>query len=198
MKKTALVIAAFAATLLSCSKSSTTAPATTSLEITLKDDLGNPVTGATVKLYSSETNYSNGTNEVQGSKTSDSKGVVLFDNLSSIKYYFSADKDCLTNAFGGVATSNALTSSTKNMVTCILAKSGTLKINNTSSNPYDIYINGVLKITNMAGGTTQSFKAAIGTYNVRVLQKSGYVFTPTDKTYSGSISCGTVLNCTFP
>jgi hypothetical protein len=137
-------------------------------------------------------------NEVQGSKTSDSKGVALFDNLSSIKYYFSADKDCLTNAFGGNVTSNALTPSMKSMVTCILSKSGTLKINNTSSNPYDVYINGVLKITNMAGGSTQSFKAGTGTYNIRVLQKNGYILYPTDKTFSGSISCGTTLNCTFP
>lgn len=202
MKKISILFVILTASLFSCSKSSdpvTTppTPVTTSLEITLKDELGNPVIGASVKLYNSESNYQNATNQLQTTKTSGSNGVVLFDNLSAIKYYFSADKDCLTNAFGGVATDN-LYANSKNNVTCILSPSGTLVINNTSTNPYDVYINDVLQIPNMTGGTSQSFKAGKGTYKIRVIQKSGYLLTPTDKTYTGSISCGTILTCTFP
>lgn len=198
MKKTALLCAIFTLSLFSCSKTTITTPPSTSLEISLKDELGSPVVGATVKLYSSESDYLNERGQIQGSKTSNSAGVVLFENLSSIKYYFSANKDCLTNAFGGVATSTVLASNTKNMTTAVLAKSGTLKITNTSSNLYDIYINGILEIPNMAGGTTSSFKAGVGTYNIRVLQKTGFLLIPTDKTYSGSITCGSTLTCTFP
>jgi len=197
MKKTAVLIAFFAL-LSSCSKNSISPPPTTSLEITLKDELGNPVLGGIVKLYGSENDYLNETGQIQGSKTSNSSGVVLFDNLSSIKYYFSANKDCLTNAFGGVATASALTANNKNSTTCILTKSGTLKITKNSSSLYDIYINGVLEIQNMAGGTTTSFKAGVGTYNIRVLQKTGFILIPTDKTYSGTITCGSTLTCIFP
>jgi hypothetical protein len=201
MKNIAIFIIPLNLFLFSCSKSPDTiqvTPVNTSLEISLKDDLGNSVTGATVKLYSSESNYLNEGSQVQTSKTSGSNGVVLFENLTSIKYYYNAEKDCLTNAFGAVTTTNNLSANYKNTVTVVLSKSGTLKINNISTNPYDVYINGVLKITNMAGGNLKTFKVGLGTYNIRVLQKSGYILYPTEKTYTGNISCGSVLTCTFP
>ena len=103
----------------SCSKDSIESPKTTSLEITIRDDLGNIIPNATVKLYQSETDYKNETNSLSV-KTSNASGVVIFDNLTSIKYYFSADKDCLSNAFGGVATASILVLNQKNNSVCVL------------------------------------------------------------------------------
>jgi len=37
-----------------------------------------------------------------------------------------------------------------------------------------------------------------GSYSIRVLQLSGYVFTPTDQTYTGTLSCGQTMTTTFP
>lgn len=181
----------------SCSKESIESPKTTSLEITLRDDLGNLIQGATVKLYPSETDYKNQTNSLSV-KTSNASGVVTFDNLTSIKYYFSADKDCLSNAFGGVATASSLVLNQKNNSVCVLGKTGTLKFTNLSSNPYDIYINGTLTIQNMPGGAIRQYLAPAANYSIRVLQKSGYILFPTDKTYTGSLTCGLTLTTTFP
>jgi hypothetical protein len=35
-------------------------------------------------------------------------------------------------------------------------------------------------------------------YTIRILQVSGYVFEPTDRTYTGSVTCGGTLVATFP
>lgn len=170
----------------------------TSLQITIKDDLGNPVSGATVKLYSTVNDWNNETNQVLTTQSSNASGIVTFSPLSPIKYYWKVVKDCQNNYSGTVTTTNALTANMNNIVTSVLAKTGTLTFKNTSTNPYDVFVNGVLTVSNMAGGTTQSFIAPIGSYSIRVLQKSGYLISPTDKTYVGSISCGTTLTTTFP
>lgn len=181
----------------SCSKDSFETPKTTSLEITLRDELGNVIPSAIVKLYASESDYRSGTNSLS-IKYSNSSGIVTFDNLTSMKYYFSADKDCLSNIFGGNATSSSLVLNQKNNVVCVLGKTGTLKFTNLSSNPYDVYLNGTLTIQNMPGGVVREYTAPIGNYSIRVLQKSGYLLYPTDKTYTGSLTCGFTLSTTFP
>ena len=170
----------------------------TSLEITLKDELASIVSGATVKLYSSQTDWNNGTNQVGTTLTSDASGKVKFSNLSAIKYYWLAEKDCKNNVNGGVTTVSALTANTNNTVEVILTSTGTLKFVNTSTNPYRIYINGAA-IMDMNGGTTSyRYYQPIGAYTIRVLQLSGYVISPTDQTYSGTLSCGLTLIVTFP
>ncbi len=181
----------------SCSKESVDSPKTTSLEITLRDDLGNTIPSAIVKLYPSETDYKNETNSLSV-KYSNASGVVTFDNLTSMKYYFSADKDCLSNAFGGIATASSLISNQKNVSVCVLGKTGTLKFTNLSSNPYDVYINGTLTIQNMPGGAVRQYLAPAANYSIRVLQKSGYILYPTDKTYTGAVTCGLTLTTIFP
>lgn len=170
----------------------------TSLELTLKDDLGNTITGASVKLYSSQTNWSNGTNQVGTTQFSDASGKVKFSDLSSIKYYWLAEKDCKNNVNGGVITTSALTANVNNTVNVILSSTGTLKFVSTSSNPYRIYINGTAAF-DMNGGTTQyKYYMPTGSYSIRVLQLSGYVFTPTDQTYTGTLNCGQTMTITFP
>jgi len=125
----------------SCKKAETP---TTNLELTLKDDLGNIVSGSSVKLYSSETDWTNGTNQVGTTQFSDASGKVKFSDLSNIKYYWFAEKDCKNNWHGASTTTSALTANITNTINVILSSSGTLTFTNTSSNPYHIYINGTL------------------------------------------------------
>ena len=173
-------------------------PTPTSLELTLKDDLGNSVSGASVKLYSSQTDWSNGTNQVGTTQFSDASGNVKFSDLSSIKYCWLAEKDCQNNVHGAITTTSALTANVTNTVNVILSSTGTLCFVSTSTNPYRIYINGTATY-DMNGGTTQyKYYMPIGSYSIRVLQLSGYVLYPTDKTYTGTLSCGQTMTTTFP
>ena len=172
--------------------------APTSLEITVKDNLGNSVSGASVKLYSNVTDWTNGTNQILTTLTTDAAGVVKFSPLSTIKYYWFVSNGCKNNSYGSNTTTNALTANTNNTVTTIIDGTGTLIINNTSTNPYDVYINNVLQVASMAGGTSKQFSAPVGAYIIRVLQKSGYLVFPTDKTYNVNLTCGGTVTTTFP
>jgi hypothetical protein len=63
---------------------------------------------------------------------------------------------------------------------CEKEKYGTVTISNTSTNPYEIKVDGVVKIT-IAGKAVEKIQVKEG--NGRALlatQKSGYVFTPTE------------------
>jgi hypothetical protein len=196
MKKNILILIAIIglAILSSCKKE----PTPTSLELTFKDVLGNSVSGASVKLYSSQTDWNNGSNQVGTTQFSDATGKVNFNDLSNIKYYWFAEKDCINNVNGSVTTTSALTANLNNTLNVILSSTGTLKFINTSSNPYRIYINGTVAF-DMNGGTTQyKYYMPIGSYSLRVLQISGYVIYPTDMTYTGTLSCGFTLIATFP
>jgi len=170
----------------------------TSLELSLKDNLGNNVSGASVKLYSSESDLENGTNQIGSTQTSDASGKVKFNELSNIKYYWLAEKDCQNNVNGAVTTTSVLTANTVNSLNVILTTTGTLRFVCTSTNPYRIFINGTAAF-DMDGGTTRNlFYAPTGSYTIRVLQLSGFVITPTDQTYSGNVTCGQTLTTTFP
>ena len=179
-----------------CKKDSTPTP--TSLELTLTDNLGNPISGASVKLYSSQTDWSNGTNQVGTTQFSGALGKVDFNNLSNIKYYWFAEMDCKNNVNGAITSTLALTSNVNNPFNVILSSTGTLTFVNTSSNPYQIYINGTASYT-LNGGTTLNVNyMPIGSYSLRVVQLSGYAISPTDKTYTGTLNCGSSLTTTFP
>jgi hypothetical protein len=199
MKKVIFLIIALIGlmTINSCKKEEVK-PTPTSLEVTLKDNLGNKISGASVKLYSSQTNWNNGANQVGTTQFSDASGKVKFNDLSNIKYFWFAEKDCQNNVNGGITTTSALTANVNNTVDVILSSTGTLKFVSTSSNPYRIYINGNAAF-DMNGGTTQfKYYMPTGSYSIRVLQLSGYVISPTDKTYTGTIGCGQTLTTTFP
>jgi archaellum component FlaF (FlaF/FlaG flagellin family) len=169
----------------------------TSLEITFKDELGNSMQDVVVKLFSSQDDWNNGTNQVGTVHYSDADGVVLFEDISNIKYYWLAEKGCQNNVYGGVTTTTPLAEGKKTTITNILKKSGTLTLTSTSSNPYRIFINGTAEI-DLQGNATKSYILPEGTYTVRVLQLSGYILYPTDKTYSPSISCGNTTTVKFP
>lgn len=72
----------------------------TSLTLTVRDELGNTVEGASVALYETEANYTEEKNPA-ASGTTDSKGVVKFKELKAIPYYVIVRKGDLDNAGAG-------------------------------------------------------------------------------------------------
>jgi len=182
----------------SCEKEETAEPNPTSLELSLKDGAGNIVAGASVKLYSSQTDLANSTNQVGTTQTSDATGKVKFSGLSAIKYYWFASKDCQNNANGSFTTTTNLTSNVTNTANVILTSTGTIRFVNNSSNPYEIFINGSSQGEMVGGSTADFIYMPIGSYSFRVLQKSGYAVYPTDETYNGDLTCGGALTVSFP
>ncbi len=193
-----LIVIALSLGLSSCSKDDLGVEVKTYLDIYVKDNLGNPVQGAEVKLYSSETDWKNGSNQVGAAQYSNAEGKAVFEGVSNIKYYWLATKDCNNNVNGSVTTASPLNKGERNSVNTILTSTGNMRLNSTSSNPYRIYINGNA-VLDMQGGSVQYWNyLPVGTYTVRVLQLSGYVLYPTDKTYSVNITCGYTTAVTFP
>jgi hypothetical protein len=202
IKTMSAVIAVIALTLglsfTSCNKDEVTPLTPISLELTLHDNLGNIISGAAVKLYTSQTDWSNGTNQFGSTQFSDVSGRVKFSDLSSMYYYWFAEKDCYNNVNGGVTTILPLTANKNNTYDIVLTSTGTMKFVSTSSNPYRVFINGTAVFDMDGGSTRYIYYKPTGSYTVRVLQLSGYVLYPTDETGSGNVSCGSTLTTTFP
>ena len=72
----------------------------TSLTLTVRDELGNTVEGASVALYETEANYTAEKNPVVTGAT-DKKGVVKFKDLEAISYYVIVRKGDKDNMGGG-------------------------------------------------------------------------------------------------
>ncbi|TAF99167.1 MAG: hypothetical protein EAZ44_10575 [Cytophagia bacterium] len=174
-------------------------PQETALQMTLTDDLGNLVSGASVKLYSSQNDLTSGTNQVGTTQTSASDGKVKFTGLSNIRYYWLAQKTCQDNVNGAVTTTNAIPLNQTTAINVVLTRTGTLTFVSNSSNPYAVYVNNQLVISSMAGNTTRTITfAPIGSYTIRVEQLSGFAISPTIRTYNGTLTCGGTLTTTFP
>ncbi len=89
-------------TFLICSFNSKPLP--TSLSITVIDNLGNFVEGATVTIYETEEDYRNSVNPAAEPQLTDKKGRVKFKNLKSVSYYIHAIHNDKTNIGEGVQT----------------------------------------------------------------------------------------------
>jgi hypothetical protein len=75
----------------------------TTLHITVRDELGNIVEGATVQLFENEDDYLKEENVVtEGS--SDKYGIVKFKDLKPISYFVIVRKDDKDNSGGGERT----------------------------------------------------------------------------------------------
>lgn len=75
----------------------------TSLFITVRDEAGNTVTGASVRLFENEQDYKAETNVVLEGVT-DEKGALRFKELKPISYYVIVSKDDRDNSDGGEKT----------------------------------------------------------------------------------------------
>lgn len=75
----------------------------TSLNITVRDEVGNTVEGATVQLFEKEEDYTSEKNiAVEG--VTDSKGNFKFKELKPISYFVIVRKDDKDNSGGGERT----------------------------------------------------------------------------------------------
>jgi hypothetical protein len=90
----------------------------TQIHITVRNDLGNTVEGASVKLYEKEADYKKEENVVAEGVT-DEKGVVKFKELRAISYFILAEKDDLNN-FGGGEQTGKLQEKRINKVTIVI------------------------------------------------------------------------------
>ena len=79
-----------------------------------------------------------------------------------------------------------------------IIKTGSIQFVNNSSNPYYIYISGVLKTTLDGGYYVTYSNVSVGSYSCRVLQKSGYAVYPTDQTYTAVVTNGGTAVISFP
>ena len=76
----------------------------TKLKVTVIDELGNVVEGATVKLYETEEDYRADENAAFGPAISDAKGLVKFKALKPMAYYIYVEKGDQRNDGAGVLT----------------------------------------------------------------------------------------------
>ncbi|MFC2126342.1 carboxypeptidase regulatory-like domain-containing protein, partial [Bacteroidota bacterium] len=91
----------------------------TSLEITIRNRLGNIVQGCEVQLFGDRANYENGTNPISEPQTTDKKGKVLFKELEPLPYFIRAEKGKLNN-FGEGEMVDTLISGRRNKVNLII------------------------------------------------------------------------------
>jgi hypothetical protein len=75
----------------------------TSLNVTVRDELGNTVEGATVMLFEKEEDYTKETN-IAAQGVTDAKGVLKLKELKSIPYFAIVRKGDKDNAGGGEQT----------------------------------------------------------------------------------------------
>jgi len=91
----------------------------TSLDITIRDRLGNTVEGVKIKLYKTYEDFNNDTNFIAEPLQTDSRGRVLFKNLEPIPYYISAVKGDANN-YGDGEMVDTLIENRRNKVTIII------------------------------------------------------------------------------
>ena len=72
----------------------------TSLTVTVRDETGNIVPGASVKIFTKEDDYTKETNAIEEG-TTDAKGVVKFKKLNPQAYFILCRKDDKDNTGGG-------------------------------------------------------------------------------------------------
>jgi len=91
----------------------------TSLEITIRDRLGNTVEGVKVKLYKTYEDFQSDINFIQEPMQTNAKGKVVFKDLETIPYYISAVKGD-NNNYGDGEMVDTLIGNRKNKVTIII------------------------------------------------------------------------------
>lgn len=92
----------------------------TNLRITVRNELGNIESGATVAVYKTKEDYDKGINPVALDKTDD-KGTVVYDNMEAIVYYVTAEKGDRNN-FGAGEKTEPLTPNKTNKMTIIISE----------------------------------------------------------------------------
>ncbi len=92
----------------------------TSLKVTVRNDLGNLESEASVSLYKTKEDYEKSINPVD-TQVTDEKGNAVFGNLESVTYYISAEKGDKNN-FGAGEKTEKLVENRQNKVTIIISE----------------------------------------------------------------------------
>ena len=161
----------------------------TKLELTVIDEHGSPASDFDVKLFGNPDDFKQGTQFLQIGKTND-KGIVTFDDLNSIKYYFTAYNGCINNNLSYTSI-EPLKADYTNTLTIRVEETCNFTIVNESSNDYRVYYNDVPWYV-ISGNTNRIFldEFPVTKVRVRILQLNGYIFFPTDLTYNIDGECG--------
>jgi|GEM_PF-294711 hypothetical protein len=72
----------------------------TSLTVTIRDEIGNTVEGASIKLFENEESYNKEVNAI-AEGTTDAKGVFRFKKIKAISYFVLVRKGDKDNTGGG-------------------------------------------------------------------------------------------------
>ena len=166
----------------------------TTLEIRVVDEQGIYVNGASVKLFKTQSDMENDTNQFGKTLMTDVNGKVSFSNLGPDIYYWLAEKGCQNNV-NGITTTPALDLDVTRVVTTTLTGTGTLKlINQSLTNQYQVYLNGYPLLVANQGASYTYIYVPDDTYYLEAVQVNG----TGDKTYSLAITCGSTMTFTFP
>ena len=117
--------------LTNCTKEMVQSPRKPRLFITLKDDAGKSIAGATVKLY--KTNIDTNLTII-----SDSSGVVIFADLEVATYNWLAQKGCVTNRISQTTLNRNMIPDVVLYGYSVMAENGALKIINNSPEAYKV------------------------------------------------------------
>ena len=191
-----IIICTFSVCVSSCIK---VVPTPTQLQMQVLDYNGYIVPNAAVYLYASESDYFNDKNLLQ-TATTDPNGYFYFSNLAPTTYYYYVKSGCLDNFNTTYYLSQPLLPNQLNQYSPIyLDVAQTMSTKNISNDPYDVYIDGVLKYSSQPRATTLNFtEIPGGNHTVRVIQVSGFLYRPIDETFTVSISCGVSPTITYP
>lgn len=183
-------------------------PETTALEITVKDENGQPVTkNCSVKLYDNIEEWAKDSLDlfdIGDPKFPDAQGKVLFSDLNPQKYYWrieSFGNDCYKNNFNDtypdMGLSNPLAKGTKMQVTSGITPKGGYSIQNSTNSTYRLYVNGVFAADIIQNGSYSKVHQKIQTYTIRMLQTTGVTGTPIDSTFAMQVQCGVTTQVFF-
>lgn len=91
----------------------------TSLQVTVRDNIGNVVEGAEVQLFTSKEDYQQETNPVGEKAFTNEKGQAKFVGIEPREYYLNVEKGDLNNYGAGIKT-DSLVARRTNKVTIII------------------------------------------------------------------------------
>jgi hypothetical protein len=126
-----LVVMLVALFLTKCAKPATDQINKPALYITVKNDTGKSVTGATVRLYQQ-------IGDTGITMVSDTNGLVVFSGLEAVRYYWYAEKGCKTNLVSQTTINYALIPGRVFYGYSVLTETGALKIINNSVERYKV------------------------------------------------------------
>ncbi|MGL1889128.1 MAG: carboxypeptidase-like regulatory domain-containing protein [Reichenbachiella sp.] len=91
----------------------------TSLRVTVLDELGNPAVGVPVSIFASKPDYKAEVNPVVPTDSTDEKGRVTFKGLDPISYFVHAELEGKSNIGGAVLTAVLIEGKTNKVNTTI-------------------------------------------------------------------------------